>query len=267
LWKSYIFNKVNQTAEGQSGVFQVAITAQIFLKHLHSFFERVPLLKGVFMKMTLNLNQSSVNFDSAAAGGNLTLTSVNSPLGGVSPIMISSAVANSGSVATFPQSSYIASIAVGSRCLNTTQASLAGVLQSPLGSSIILNVPAYTFNPVFETSYLSSPVKKIVYTDIYQYQVVNQIAAGQTLIILLPTVLPISSLFWSCLIIRHPAMEILTLYCRHSIQQVEDQQVHYVYSPSLTFKFQDKTPSIIPSVIHTSSSSINYTDRILSMVA
>jgi hypothetical protein len=180
LWKSYIFNKVNQTAGGQSGVFQVAITAQIFLKHLHSFFERVPLLKGVFMKMTLNLNQSSVNFDSAGAGGNLTVTSVNSPLGGVSPIMISSAVASSGSVATFPASSYIASIAVGSRCLNTTQASLAGVLQSPLGSSIILNVPAYTFNPVFETSYLSSPIKKIVYTDIYQYQIVNQISAGQT---------------------------------------------------------------------------------------
>ena len=51
---------------------------------------------------------------------------------------------------------------------------------SPLGGSILLNVPAYTFNPVFETSYLSSPVKKIVYTDIYQYQIVNQITAGQT---------------------------------------------------------------------------------------
>jgi hypothetical protein len=41
-------------------------------------------------------------------------------------------------------------------------------------------VPAYTFNPVFETSYLSTPVKKIVYPNIYQYQIVNQITAGQT---------------------------------------------------------------------------------------
>ena len=43
-----------------------------------------------------------------------------------------------------------------------------------------MNVPAYTFNPVFETSYLSAPVKKIVYTDIYQYQIVNQITTGAT---------------------------------------------------------------------------------------
>ena len=164
------------------GVFQVAITAQIFLKHLHCFFERVCLLKGVFMKMTLNLNQSSVSFTSTVAGGVTTLgnVTVNSPLGGVSPIMIASAVANSGSVAAFPQGAYSASIAVGSRCLNTTQASLAGVQQSPLANGIILNVPAYTFNPVFESSYLSSPIKKIVYTDIYQYQITNQIAAGQT---------------------------------------------------------------------------------------
>ena len=74
----------------------------------------------------------------------------------------------------------IASIAVGRQCLNTTQTSGGNVGVSPLGGSVLLNIPAYTFNPVFETSYLSSPVKKIVYTDIYQYQIVNQIAAGGT---------------------------------------------------------------------------------------
>jgi hypothetical protein len=183
LWKSYIFNKINATNAGEAtatpGVFQVAITAQIFLKHLHAFFERVCLLKGVFMKMTLNLNQSSVNFTSDEDGV-LEVVSVNSPLGGVSPIMIASAATGSGSQTAFPAGSYFCSVAVGSRCLNTTQSSLAGVNQSPLSSSILLNVPAYTFNPVFETSYLSSSIKKIVYTDIYQYQITNQIGAGQT---------------------------------------------------------------------------------------
>ena len=50
LWKSYIFNKTNAARAAPitaQGVFQVAITAQIYLRHLHSFFERVPLLKGV----------------------------------------------------------------------------------------------------------------------------------------------------------------------------------------------------------------------------
>lgn len=180
LWKSYIFNKTSAvgTPTTSQAVVQVAITAQVYLKHLASFFERVPLLKGVFMKLTLNLNQSSVAFtiDNADA---FATCAVSSPLGGVSPIMIASATAGNGS-ASLVEGSYIASLACGRSCLNTTQISGGLVGVSPLGGSILLNVPAYTFNPVFETSYLSSPVKKIVYTDIYQYQIVNQITAGQT---------------------------------------------------------------------------------------
>ena len=181
LWKSYIFNKVNATGTAPStiaGVVQVAITAQIYLKHLHSFFERVPLLKGVFMKMTLNLNQSSV---ALAVSSTDTFTScvVSSPLGGVSPLMIASATASNGG-ASLTEGSYIMSLAVGNRVLNTSQTNSASMPTSgsPLGGSILLNVPAYVFNPVFETSYLSSPVKKIVYSDIYQYQVVNTIQAN-----------------------------------------------------------------------------------------
>jgi hypothetical protein len=40
-----------------------------------------------------------------------------------------------------------------------------------------LYVPAYTFNPVFESAYLSSPIKRIAYEDVYQYQVIN-VGAG-----------------------------------------------------------------------------------------
>ena len=176
LWKSYIFTKTNSVAAPTTaqGVFQVAITAQVYLKHIASFFERVPLLKGVFMKLTLNLNQSSVLFTTSGADV-YTSCSVQSPLGGVSPLMLASQAAGHGS-ACFVEGSYIASVAIGRTCLNTSQISGGNVGVSPLGGSIILNVPAYTFNPVFETSYLSSPVKRIVYTDIYQYQIVNQIA-------------------------------------------------------------------------------------------
>ena len=180
LWKSYIFNKVSaaNAPSTTQGVVQVAITAQVYLKHIASFFERVPLLKGVFMKLTLNLNQSSVAF---TIDGNdaFATCAVSSPLGGVSPIMLASAVANNGG-ACLVEGAYVCSISVGRTCLNTTQISGGLVGVSPLGGSILLNVPAYTFNPVFETSYLSAPVKKIVYTDIYQYQIVNQITTGAT---------------------------------------------------------------------------------------
>ena len=182
-YRSYIFNKANGVAGTSTGVLQVAITATIMLKHIHSFFERVPLLKGVFMKMTMNLNQSSVQFTTTNVGGTsvtMSAVSVQSPLGGVSPIMIASGLANNGS-ANLRSQTYIASLAVGGKVLNTTQTSLTNApSNSPLSQSIQLIVPAYTYNPVFETAYLSSPIKKIVYTDIYQYQIVNQITAGNT---------------------------------------------------------------------------------------
>jgi hypothetical protein len=137
-------------------------------------------MKGTFLRLTLNLNQSSVTFSTATAAGQYATCSVSSPLGGVSPIMLASGVASNGGNAALIVGSYVASIAVGNRVLNSTQTSATGVQATgPLGNSVILNVPAYTFNPVFESSYLSSPIKKIVYSDIYQY-IINNIASAGT---------------------------------------------------------------------------------------
>jgi len=262
IWKSYINNKVSQAANGGYGYIQISISAIIYLKHVASFFERVPLLKGVFMKLTINLNQSSVAFDVVTAANALGVANVavaantgvatiaatavaltpgmvfatagpvyvaiisqltgpqygvgtyitdyinaaaiaaadvnvlagapvrtfanvvpTSPLGGVQPIMIASALARPGNMSAsayaLPAGNFIASLSVGNRLQNSTQIANIGVQSGPLSGSVILNVPAYTFNPVFESSYLSSPVKKIVYTDVYQYQIVNTIKPSQ----------------------------------------------------------------------------------------
>lgn len=175
-YKSYIFNKT-QTS------IQYAIMATIHLKHIHNFFQNVPLLKGVFMKMTINLNQTSVVL-TTATGGTTTATygvagvattgtsvEVQSALGGVSPIMIASSKGQAGLALNAVAGTTIVSLAVGSRPVNSQQ-SVNGttIQQSPFTNSIQLYVPAYTFAPSYEDAYLSSPVKTIVYTDIYQYQ-------------------------------------------------------------------------------------------------
>lgn len=173
LWKSYIYTKQNSTASLQ-GVWQCAITGVIKLKHLHSFFEKLPLLKGVFFKITLNLNLTSVSI-TAGASNVVTACSVTSPLGGVSPLMVSQL--NNSVVAS--GKSLLISLSVGNRVLNTSQSGVSGVANSPLGSSVLLNVPAYTFSPIFETAYLASPIKKISYTDIYQYAILNTASGAQ----------------------------------------------------------------------------------------
>ena len=171
LWKSYVSKKVDSTAGPIPGVLQITINATIYLKHIHSFFQQAPLLKGVFMKMTMNLNNASGSVTkSAATNGTLTLNSITVPVGGVCPFMISSTATNSGGAVTGAGGTTLAiDLSVGKSCLSTPASGVSGVGQGT-NNSINLYVPAYTFNPTFERAYLSSPVKSVKYTDVYQYQ-------------------------------------------------------------------------------------------------
>ena len=189
LWLSHISSKVNGVV-GQlnSSQLVISICATVYLKHLHNFFAMIPLLKGTFFKMTAFLNNASTQFtvaskvvsNDAATGlftaatrpGQLSVQSVNCPVGGTNPLMISSAGLINGGSDGLGNGVYTASVQVGSRCLNQVQVS-AGVQQGVLSPSIYLYVPAYTFNAPFERSYLSSPVKSIKYSDYYQYQVLG----------------------------------------------------------------------------------------------
>ena len=167
IWKSYISNKVDGTGAVQ-GVFQISIMATIYLKHLHSFFASVPLLKGAYMKMTLNLNNTTTRFNTT--GGLTTLVSVSNAVGGVNPIMIADRNAGQGGSA-LGVSTYTANLSVGATCLEPSLVSVPGVLAGGVARSVYLYLPSYSFNPVFESAYLSAPIKDIKYTDIYQYQV------------------------------------------------------------------------------------------------
>lgn len=210
LWNSYIFNKVNANTAGDpitNGRLSINITATIYLKHIHSFFNMCPLLKGVFMKMTMNLNNTTCKIvtgtgaaqvagPSGAAGWQqfLIASEVQNAVGGVNPIMVSATglasvpfenTAGALSQVNYQQGgrnlvpsplaantsrTYTMNISVGAKCLSS---SVVGALDGLSAKSVYLYIPAYTFNPVFEQSYLSSPVKQIKYTDIYQYQVLG----------------------------------------------------------------------------------------------
>ena len=177
LWKSHILQKTSGTG-GTRGSIQWAINGIVKLKHLHDLFAKMPLLKGVFLKMTLQLNNSSVTFSSAAAGGVLNIVTATSNTGGVIPFMIASARATQGGVTAFGYvGNYTCSIAVGSKCLVASQLNAAGITQSQM-ANISLNIPSYVMSPSWESAYLQSPIKKIDYEDIYQYQILNVAPSG-----------------------------------------------------------------------------------------
>lgn len=172
MYKSNIINKANGLGVGQGfGVIQHAVVASIRLRDLHDFWEKIPMMKGAFFKLTLNLNQTSVSFSTSAAKA-MTIDSINSPQGGISPLMIASADTSNGAVGLPASLSFIASIAVGADCLNTQQKT-GSQLMSGFMRNAQLIVPAYQFNPNYESSYLSNPIRQINYDDIYSYQVLN----------------------------------------------------------------------------------------------
>ena len=212
LWKSHILKKAI-TSSGV-GLYQIGVTATVYLKHIHSFFNMCPLLKGVFMKMTMNLNNTTTTFAagfqynalSAANGGpSIVIQSVQNAIGGVSPQMISTTNAvpiavNGATTQSFQVSgglslayqptaatantnsayvNYKYNISVGATCLDPSMTQSVAS-KSGMAASVYLYIPAYTFNPTFESAYLSTPRKKIRYTDIYQYQVLNVNGNGST---------------------------------------------------------------------------------------
>jgi hypothetical protein len=177
MYKSNIINKANGTGAGNGfGVIQHSVVASIRLRDLHDFFEKIPMMKGAFFKLTLNLNQTSVSF-STSAGKALSIDSIVSPQGGISPIMIASADTSNGGVGLPASLSFIASIAVGADCLNTQQKTGTQLVSGFLRNASLI-VPAYQFNPSYESSYLSNPIRQINYDDIYSYQVLNIGANG-----------------------------------------------------------------------------------------
>jgi hypothetical protein len=179
VWKSYVSRKRTGVNGGDCGLYQVSISAIIYLRHLHSFFNYMPLLKGIYMRLTLNLNNSSVAFTcTGLATTAYALNAVSNSVGGVVPIMLASKDTSNGGAVAFGATTFRANVSVGAVCLDTQITSLTnGNVQGTLARSIYLYVPLYSFNPVFESAYLSSPVKTIKYEDLYQYQITN-IAAG-----------------------------------------------------------------------------------------
>ena len=179
-YKSCIINKTNG-GSSLSGSFQIQVMANIMLKHLHSFFDKLPLLKGAFMRITLNLNHTGVGFTATTSAGACSFSSVSvtTAYGGVCPMMIAAGTATNGGAAPFVTGDYYASICVGQKVIDSTHSSFTNNKTAQL-ANILLTVPLYSFNPIFESAYLSNPVKTVMYDDIYNYNYVNSITSGGT---------------------------------------------------------------------------------------
>ena len=170
------------------------ITATIRLKELGNLFEKFPMVRGATFKFTINMNQSSFTVVKTTRGtGQLFGVSVpvgtNEPTlavgqmnvtGGTNPLMISASIGGSndlgaGSVRLEPDAlarPYVlsASVSVG-QVTNSMHATISGNARASL--PVRLYAPVYTMNPLRLSEYLNLGQKRVEYTDIFSYQMLN----------------------------------------------------------------------------------------------
>jgi hypothetical protein len=169
LYKSQVITKAAGGATA-SPVVQTQVMAIVRLKHLHSYFQNVPMSKGCQYRFIFNLNQSTSTL--TTAGGVVTGESlVKSSNSGVVPLMLSSC-AGSGAGLKAAAGTVRADLSVGNTCLDSVLSGYAGTTTSALGRSIELHVPSYVMNPALETAYISAGSnRKVVYDDVYSFSI------------------------------------------------------------------------------------------------
>lgn len=180
-------NVSTKSAVAAIPVMQVSVLAVVYLRHLSSFFNFVPLLKGAFMKATMTFNSCTTEVATALNGvapNSLGFDNyrVNTSTGGTNPLLIPSILTgnnwlDNNGYAAIENLRY--NISIGDTCLDNQLATTAGVVSGNVGKNIYLYVPAYSFNPQFYDAYIQSSPKRVVYTDVYQYQV-QSIGVGQS---------------------------------------------------------------------------------------
>ena len=180
IYKSHIIQKVDTVAGGAQGVYQVAVSATIYLKHLHDFWAKLPMIKSAYFTIGLQLNNTAFTMNKSAAadaGQLLTLVRVNSSTGGVNPLLVASMSGGCGGGAFnrvgLADTNITCSIAVGSKVLEPTQMNI-GTTSGAIGNSITLNVPAYVLHPRFHDAFTAIGVRAVPYTDFYQMTVASQ---------------------------------------------------------------------------------------------
>ena len=169
LYKSQVITK-HAGGASASPVVQTQCMAIVKLKHLHSYFQNVPMSKGCQYRFIFNLNQSTslLTTDGSVVTGE---TVVKSSYNGVVPLMLASC-AGSGAGIKAAAGSVRADLSVGNTCLDNTLAGYAGTTTGNIGRSIQLHVSSYVLNPSLEAAYISAGSnRKVVYDDVYSFTI------------------------------------------------------------------------------------------------
>jgi hypothetical protein len=150
------------------------ITAHLPLKFLHDLFSKMPLVRGMFMRLTLNLNANCQSTAVASAGAYTSFITNSQYL--TFPCMMSPIGAGQG-IHSGAGGNDVTGVVQN---LGIAKSYGTGTYTHPLSVSRFYAC-TYEMSPLAEESYFSSlPTKLIKYNDLYCNQTLN-VAAGTTI--------------------------------------------------------------------------------------
>lgn len=201
-------------------VYQLYVVCQIRLKDLCDFFAKLPLVRGVALRMTINYNAARLTIAGTAAGTTMGVTGITMLSGRTVPFQVTSAVGTVGPMT--------AVIAVGNQSLtiegNVSSTTNPASDPHPLLTSCRLTCPAYKLNEAAELQYLSNPLRTISYRDIYMFQITNVASGGTANSILTNGIVNAQRLVMIPFINR----------ASHATQQFEEHQSPFDSAPATT---------------------------------
>jgi hypothetical protein len=160
------------------------VLATIRLKDVCEFFDRLPLVKGAFLRLIINYNTGVHNLALTVAGGAVADFSSTSNVitGGSSPLLVASPISGNGFGSIAAACITAAAGATATYNFQTTMSVARDTtinVSHPTLQQTRLYVPVYQMNPVNEEQYLTlSKIKTVRYKDIYQYQIEVNTSSG-----------------------------------------------------------------------------------------
>jgi len=172
-------NNVNQNT---STLITYHITATIPMRFLHDYFDKCPLMKNAYYKLTINTN-TNVSIVQTYANGSAVMatTTVSTPFG-VNPVMISpSCLIPTGTNVSTGDGFVLTPAAAGSSITTTLRIATgqAGATPHPLTQCRIY-ASVIEMTPIYESSYLSDKIKTFVYNDCLSYNNINNIGPNSS---------------------------------------------------------------------------------------
>lgn len=167
--------QTDNNGAGAARIWTYNILATIRLKDIADYFDKLPLVRGASMRITVVYNSCAFTTTSVAAGPTMVTTSYVQRSGASNPVIIASSAANN------PMNGTVVNGGGGVFSVSCGVATTT----TPAGSNGIYNqcrllVPAYTLNPIAEKNLITvNPIREVKYLDIYNFNITN-VGAGSS---------------------------------------------------------------------------------------